>query len=595
MAKLLTGNEAIARGVWESAVSFTSAYPGTPSTEIVENIAKYEDVVAEWAPNEKVALESAIGASIMGARSFSAMKMVGVNVAADPLFSFVYSGVNGGMVFVSADDPSLHSSQNEQDNRYYAPFAKVPMFEPSDSQESLDMVKEAYEVSERFDTPVMVRMTTRVCHSKTLVQEGERREESRREYKKQKRFDLIPVNSRRLRANLEDRLDKLKEYSENTPFNFYEWNNTDIGIISSGIGYQYAKEVFGDRVSYLKLGLTFPLPKNKIIEFSKKVTTIYVIEELEPYLEDAIKQLGISCIGKEKLPKMFELNPDIIRHAFLQEKNEVIDVTDIADSVIARPPVLCAGCPHRGFFVELGKIAKREKSIISGDIGCYGLGGSEPLNAKDTCICMGAGPGIAHGAQKVMEKFGEKTRIISTIGDSTFFHSGMNGLTNIMYNGSNAITCVLDNRITAMTGQQENPTSGKHLQGDVCEEISIEAVARALGAKNIKTVNPNNLKETKSALSWAYSLNEPSVIITRWPCVLKQLSDDELNTYTRNGKVCQVDDDLCDGCGVCLKVGCPSLALNKETDVVEIDPISCVACEVCSQVCPERAIEILEA
>ncbi|PJC86820.1 indolepyruvate ferredoxin oxidoreductase subunit alpha [Vibrio sp. HA2012] len=596
MAKLLTGNEAIARGVWEAGVSFTSAYPGTPSTEIVENIATYKgDIVAEWAPNEKVALESAIGASIVGARSFSAMKMVGLNVAADPLFSFVYSGVNGGMVLVSADDPSLHSSQNEQDNRYYAPFAKLPMLEPADSQESLDMAKEAYEISEQFDTPVMIRMTTRVCHSKTLVDTGTRQEEALREYKKLPKFDLIPANSRKLRINLDKRLEKLAEYSEGSRFNFIQWNSKEIGIITSGVGYQYALEVFGQNASYLKLGMTFPLPKNKIREFAAEVKTLYIIEELEPYLEDQIRQMGIACIGKEKLPNMFELNPDIIRRAFLESEAELIDVTNISDFVVPRPPVLCAGCPHRGFFVELGKIAKRKKAIISGDIGCYGLGGSDPLDAKDTCICMGAAPGIAHGAQKVMEKFGESTRLVSTIGDSTFFHSGMNGLTNILYNNSNAITCILDNRITGMTGQQQNPASGMSLQGDVSSELSIEEVCRSLGAKHIRTVNPNDLKETSKALKWAFDLDEPSVIITRWPCLLKQLSDDEVNTYTRNGKVCEVDEDVCDGCGVCLKIGCPAMALNRDLDIVEINPASCVACEVCAQVCPESAIKTLES
>ncbi len=595
MATLLTGNEAVARGVWEAGVSFSSAYPGTPSTEIIENLANYPEIASEWATNEKVGFEAAIGASVVGARSFSAMKMVGLNVAADPLFSFVYSGVNGGMVFVSADDPSLHSSQNEQDNRYYAPFAKIPMLEPADSQESLDMIKEAYEISEQYDTPVMVRMTTRVCHSKTLVETGERKEEVLLDYKRQDRFDLVPAVSRLLRANLEKRLAKLAVCSEESKFNFTEMNSTKIGIITSGIAYQYAKDVFGEDASYLKLGMTFPFPKNKVKEFAAQVDVVYVVEELEPFIEDQIVQLGIKCIGKEKLPNMYELNTDIVRNAFLPRETNIIDMEEINEVVVPRPPVLCSGCPHRGFFVELGRIAKKEKAILAGDIGCYGLGGSAPLNAKDSTICMGAAPGMAHGAQTVLSKFEDDRRMVAFVGDSTFFHSGMNGLVNTLYNGSNAITCILDNRITGMTGQQDNPTSGKNLAGDITNEVSIEEVCKALGAKNIKTVNPHHLKETRAALKWAFELDEPSVIVTRYPCVLKKYTEEELELYKRPGSTCKVDEDECDGCGVCLKIGCPSLVMNKDLDVVQIDANSCVACEVCSQVCPQSAIETLGA
>ena len=366
MPELLTGNEALARGAYEAGVSYASAYPGTPSTEILETFATYKDVIAEWAPNEKVALECAIGASISGARAFAAMKMVGVNVAADPLFSFSYSGVNGGLVLVTADDPGQHSSQNEQDNRYYAPFAKVPMLEPSDSQEAKDMAVAAFEISETFDVPVLFRMTTRVCHSKSLVTLGTRRTPVRKPYVRNvAKYELVPGNARQLRAKLGAKLKRLAEYSETTPFNFIEWNGTETGIITSGMGYQHAREVFGNEASYLKLGFTWPLPVEKIRQFAARVRTLYVIEELEPYLEDEIRRLGISCIGKDKLPGIFEFDPAIVGAA-LRGKAET---PQEPVPVLPRPPLLCAGCPHRGFFVELGKIARKRHAMIAGDIG----------------------------------------------------------------------------------------------------------------------------------------------------------------------------------------------------------------------------------
>jgi indolepyruvate ferredoxin oxidoreductase alpha subunit len=593
--RLLSANEAVARGAFEAGVSFAAAYPGTPSTEILEAIAEFKgDVIAEWAPNEKVAMESAIGASIAGARALAAMKMVGVNVAADPLFSFAYSGVNGGMVLVSGDDPSLHSSQNEQDNRYYAPFAKVPMLEPSDSQEAKDMVKAAFEISETFDCPVLLRMTTRVCHSKSLVDIGEREEVGRRPYTKNlAKYDLIPARSKELRKVLEQKMQKLADFSETCAFNFEEWNGPKIGIITSGIAYQYAREVFGDSASYLKLGFTHPLPKSKIKDFAARVETLYVVEELEPYLEDQIRQLGVSCIGKERIPKYYELNPDIVAKALLGKENPVIEYD--ASVVVPRPPVLCAGCPHRGFFVELGKMAKRHKLVIAGDIGCYALGGAEPLNAKDLSICMGAAPSIAHGAQKIFDKFGDKTRAIATIGDSTFFHMGLNSLLDTVYNRSNVITCILDNRITGMTGQQEHPGTGFTLQGAPTKELSIEAIVRAVGVDHVRVIDPNKLADVRGALEWAYGLDAPSVIITEWPCALKKLSPDEQRDYKRIAKSCTVDDEQCNGCRLCLNIGCPALSVDTASGKAKINEMACVACEVCGQVCNHDAIVTREA
>jgi indolepyruvate ferredoxin oxidoreductase alpha subunit len=457
------------------------------------------------------------------------MKMVGVNVAADPLLSCAYSGVNGGLVVVSADDPSLHSSQNEQDNRHYAPFARIPMLEPSDSQESHDMMREAFVVSETFDAPVLFRMTTRVCHSRSLATIGERTEVPLRPYVKNAKFDLVPAVAYRLRRELEGKLRKLAEFSEICPFNRVEWHDTAIGIVTSGIAYQYAREVFGEGASYLKLGFTYPLPREKIAAFAAKVDRLYVIEELDPYLENQIRELGIACIGKEKIPRMYELNPEIIAEALLGAGNPTIACET---AVPPRPPVLCAGCPHRGFFVQLGraarrKRAKRQKFLLAGDIGCYALGAAEPLNAEETCICMGAAPSVGHGAQKIFDKFGTNTRVIAMLGDSTFFHTGIGSLMDIAYNKSNTITCILDNRATGMTGQQENPHTGFTLQGAPTTELSIEAVARAVGIDHVRVVNPMNLAEVDDALEEAIRRDAPAVIITRWPCVLKRQTDAE--------------------------------------------------------------------
>ena len=587
MKKLLTGNEAIAQGAWEAGVSYASAYPGTPSTEILENIAEFKaDIIAEWAPNEKVAMETAIGASIIGARSLSAMKMVGVNVAADPLFSFAYSGVNAGMVLVSGDDPGCHSSQNEQDNRHYAKFAKIAMVEPSDSQEAKDMVKAALEISEQFDTPVLLRITTRICHSKSIVEIGPRQTVPKKPYKRDvQKYDLVPATARKRRVAVEERINKLRAFAETTELNRVEWNEKKIGIVTSGIAYQYAKEVFGGAASYLKLGFTYPLPIEKIREFAAEVETLYVIEELEPYLEEQIKAAGIPCVGKEKIPAIGELTPDIVAKALRGDPIPSID-PDLA-LVVGRPPLLCAGCPHRGFFYELSKV---KNLMVTGDIGCYSLGGNEPLNAKDTCICMGASVSMGHGAQKILDRTGDPTRTVAVIGDSTFFHSGMTSLLHVAYNRSNTVTCIMDNRITGMTGHQENPGTGFTLQGMPTKAADIPAIVRALGIDEVRVINPLDLKAVREALIWALALDVPSVIITRWPCVLKKHSPQDHSEFGDYQGKCFVDEAKCIGCKMCIKTGCPALRFDKSAKKVKIDAAQCVGCKVCLQVCPVNAI-----
>ncbi|WIF94287.1 indolepyruvate ferredoxin oxidoreductase subunit alpha [Caminicella sporogenes] len=585
MKKFLTGNEAVARGAYEAGVTFASAYPGTPSTEILENIGPYKgEIYAEWAPNEKVALEVAIGASIAGARALAAMKHVGVNVAADPLFTYAYTGVNGGLILVSADDPGMHSSQNEQDNRNYAKFAKIAMVEPSDSQESKDFVKIALEISEKFNTPVLFRMTTRICHSKGIVELGEREEVAIKKYEKNiPKYVATPANGRVLHVKLEERLKQLEEFSNTTELNRIEWNDKKIGIISSGVAYQYAKEVFGDKASYLKLGFTFPLPMKKIREFANQVETLYVIEELEPFIEEQIKAAGIKCIGKEVIPRVGELNPDIIAKAILGKERETIKFDE--SKLVGRPPTMCAGCPHRGFFYVL---SKKKNIMVTGDIGCYTLGSAEPLNAMDTCICMGASISTGHGAQVVFNKHGIDKRVVAVIGDSTFFHTGVTSLLDIAYNRSNTITVILDNRITGMTGHQENPGTGYTLQGDKAPIINIPELCKAMGIKHVVTVNPLNLDEVNKALDDALELDEPSVIITRWPCVLKKPTPEDIEEFGSEKTVCVVIEDKCKSCRLCTKVGCPAIEF---TDKAKINEHMCVGCEVCLQVCPFDAIE----
>ncbi|MDW5298943.1 MAG: indolepyruvate ferredoxin oxidoreductase subunit alpha [Sedimentibacter sp.] len=586
MKKLLTGNEAIALGAYEAGVHYAAAYPGTPSTEILENIAPYKEIIAEWAPNEKVAVESAVGACFAGARTLTAMKHVGLNVAADPFFSIGYTGVNGGMVLISADDPGLHSSQNEQDNRYFAKMAKVAMVEPSDSQEAKDMVKEALEISEKYDTMVMIRMTTRLCHSKSIVETGERIEVPIKSYKKdlQKNY-IAPAIAKQLHVKVEKKLVELAKFSDETELNYIEWNDKKVGVISAGVAYQYAREVFGDTASYLKIGFTFPLPMEKIKKFAEEVDTLYVVEELEPFMEEQIKAAGINCIGKSKIPNTWELNPDIVGKSLLGTEKQTIDYDKTV--TVGRPPTLCAGCPHRAFYYEL---SKRKNVMITGDIGCYTLGGAAPLNAMDTVICMGASVSMAHGAKKVFEKNNDGKRLVATIGDSTFFHSGMTSLLDVVYNKGNTITCILDNRITAMTGHQENPGTGYTLQGAETKIADIAKIVEALGIEHIRTVNPLDQADMKATLDWAFALNEPSVIITRYPCALKKYSKGDIEEFGKISGVCEVDHEKCIGCKMCISTGCPAIYFDKDIKKASINKAQCVGCELCMQVCPVNAI-----
>lgn len=588
MKKLMTGNEAIARGAYEAGVKFAAAYPGTPSTEILENLSTYDEITAEWAPNEKVALESVIGASFAGARALASMKHVGINVAADPLFTWGYTGVNAGGVLISADEPGMHSSQNEQDNRNYAKSAKIAMFEPADSQEALDMMKEAYEVSEKYDTPVLMRLTTRVCHSKSVVELGDRKELELKEWTKNpQKYVTLPAHSRGLRLKVQERLDALAQYAETTPFNRVELGDGKVGVICSGMCYYYAKEAFDEGTSFLKLGFTNPLPENLIKDFCSKVEKVYILEENDPFIEEAVRALGIQCTGKDLFPKWGEMTSDVVRAAVTGEGNKIIEFDK--DKLIARAPSFCAGCPHRGFFYRLGK---RKDIMISGDIGCYTLAATGPYFAMDTTICMGASISVGHGAQKAFNMGDSGKRVVTVLGDSTFFHTGVNSLINTIYNNSNTINVILDNRITGMTGHQQNPGSGFNAKGDPTNMIDIETLVKAIGIKHIFVVNPNNLKEVDETLDKCLAIkDEPSVIITRWPCVLKKFSDADLAEFDNLFKTKNVvDHDKCIGCKACLGTGCPALSFDKEAKKVSINHEQCVGCDVCAQVCPVSAI-----
>ncbi len=589
MKKLMTGNEAIARGAYEAGVRFASAYPGTPSTEILENLSTYDEIYAEWAPNEKVAMEAAIGASMGGARSMASMKHVGVNVAADPMFTFAYTGVNGGMVFVSADEPGQHSSQNEQDNRNYASFAKIPMLEPADSQECKDFLKLGFEISEQFDTPVMLRPTTRVCHSKTIVDCVDRVDVPIKPYVKNvQKYITVPAIAKKLRIKVEERMHKLAAYSEETPLNRVEYNDKAIGVIASGMCYYYAKEVYGDSVSYLKLGFTWPLPMQKIKSFCESVGKVIVVEENDPIIETAVKTLGFQPIGKDVIPPYDELMPNVLRQVLLDQALPLIDYA--RDKVVPRPPILCAGCPHRGFFYELGK---RKNVAVAGDIGCYTLAFAPPYNAMDCNICMGASFSSGHGMQKVFNMIpGNEQRVVAVLGDSTFFHTGVNSLLEVVYNNSNTVCVVLDNRITGMTGHQENPGTGFNAKGEVASKANVEDVVRACGIQDVYVVNPNHLSEVKDALDKALASDAPSVIITRWPCVLKRMSAEEKQSFDNPFTTkCAVNVDTCVGCKLCIKSGCPAISFNKAIKKSTIDDAQCVGCGVCAQICPKQAIE----
>ena len=592
MKKLMTGDEAIARGAYEAGVSYASAYPGTPSTEILENLSTYKEIYAEWAPNEKVAMESAIGASVAGLRSIVSMKHVGMNVAADPMFTWAYMGVNGGNVIVTADEPGMFSSQNEQDNRNYAKAAKIAMMEPSDSQECIDMVKAAYDLGEEFDTPFIIRMTTRVCHSKSIVELTDRAEQQPKTWEKNPaKYVCLPAIARKLRVNLEKRMEKLAAYSETTPFNRMEIGDTRVGVIASGICYYYAKEVFGEEASYLKLGFTNPLPAGLIKDFCSKVDKVYILEENDPYIEEFVKQQGCACIGKELFPSYGELTPDVIRACITGKENQVMDFDH--SKLIGRAPSFCAGCPHRGLFYRLGK---RKDIMISGDIGCYTLAAAKPYSAMDSTVCMGASISLGHGAQRAFNMEGVNRRVVTVLGDSTFFHTGINSLINTVYNKSNTVNIILDNRITGMTGHQNNPGTGYTAKGEETTLIRIEDLVRAIGMKHVYVINPNNLQEVDDTLDKCLALDEPSVIITRWPCVLKKFSKEDKAEFdslfvTKN----KVDEEKCVGCRLCLKAGCPAMSYDRKSKKVHINKAQCVGCDVCTQVCPKAAIVKEEA
>lgn len=582
MKQLLSGNEAVARGIYEAGVKVCSAYPGTPSTEILENVAKYrEEIYAEWAPNEKVAVEMAYGAAIAGSRSFCAMKMVGLNVAADPMFTAGYMGVTGGFVILTADDPSMHSSQNEQDNRYYARAAKIALVEPSDSQECKDFIRAAYEISEQFDTPVLFRTTTRINHSKSLVEFGERTEHEAPEYHRNiRKYVCVPANARKNHPKVEERLRKLAEYGNTCGLNRMEMKGKKIGVITSGVSYEYAKEVFPEDTSFLKLGLTFPLPMDLIRKFAEQVEEVFVVEELEPFLEDQIRAAGISCCGKERTGRMFEFNTALLRERIFGEKPE----TKVPEAAAAaRPAALCPGCPHRGFFYTL---SKNPNYVVTGDIGCYTLGAAPPLGCMDTAVCMGGGLSVGMGMSKSFEQEGVTAKkVFGVVGDSTFFHSGMTGAAEIIYNKGKMIPCILDNRITGMTGHQENPGSGYNLEGDPARAISIEKVLEAYGFEKIIVVDPQDLTAMQKAVDDALASEVPAAIITRRPCLLMKRSP-------KPETVCRVDPGKCRSCRSCLKAGCPAIAIHEGKAV--IDEVTCAGCTVCAQICPFDAIGTVE-
>jgi len=584
----MTGDEAVARGAYEAGVVFASAYPGTPSTEILENLSKYKEIYSEWAPNEKVATEAAIGAAVAGGRAICSMKHVGLNVAADPLFTIAYAGVNGGLVIVTADEPGQYSSQNEQDNRNYAKAARVPMLEPADSQECLEMTKRAFELSERFDTPVLLRMTTRVCHSKSIVELGERAEKEILPYeRKQNKYVCVPAVSKRLRLELEDRIKAMRAYGEESDLNLVEKGDGKIGVITSGMSYYYAKEVFGEGVSHLKLGMTWPLPMDLIKDFCSFVQEIYIIEENDPYIEEAVRILGFAPHGKDTFPPCGEMTPDVLRCSLSGSSLPTISYP--TDAIISRPPALCAGCPHRGFFYEAGK---RANVMISGDIGCYTLGMAAPYNAMDTTICMGASISMGHGAQKVFDMTDSGRRVISVLGDSTFFHTGINSLINVAYNQSRTVNVILDNRITGMTGHQQNPGTGYNAKGDPAPLLDIEGLVSAIGIKHIKVVDPNDLTAVGQALDELLALDEPSVLITRWPCALKKFSPEDKEEF--NGAYTDkytVDEDACIGCKLCMKAGCPALSFVPDIRKAKVDRMQCLGCGICAQICPKKALK----
>ena len=571
--RLMIGNEAVARGLYEAGVRVVSSYPGTPSTEITEFVAKFPEVDAEWAANEKVAMEVAIGAAISGARSFCAMKHVGLNVAADPLFTVSYTGVNGGLVIGVADDPGMHSSQNEQDSRNYANAAKVTMLEPADSKECKEYAKLAYEISEQFDTPVLLRLTTRIAHSQSIVEEADRAEVPLKEYTKDAmKYVMMPGMAKKRRVVIEGRKEKLVEYAETSGINRMELNDTKIGIITAGAPYQYAKESFPE-ASYLKLGMLWPLPEKLIKEFASKVDKLYVLEELDPYIENHIKAMGIEVHGKDTFSMFGEFSNVSVREAISGKKDEV---TYPDYNPPMRPPVMCPGCPHRGMFYVLSKL----KLVVSGDIGCYTLGAAAPLSAMDTTICMGASVSAAHGICKANPELSKKT--VAVIGDSTFIHSGMTGLASTAYNKGTSTVIILDNSITGMTGHQQNPTTGKTLKGEPTVAVNLEKFAEAVGYNRIKVVDPFNVEECERVIKEEVSVEEPSLIIARRPCVLLKgvKYDFDVN----------IEKDKCKNCKMCMKIGCPAISIVDGKP--EINKTLCTNCGLCKNICKFDAITL---
>lgn len=575
MKRLMLGNEAVARGLYESGCGFVCAYPGTPSTEIAEYAAKFPELRAEWAPNEKVALEAAFGASLAGSRSFCAMKHVGLNVAADPLFTLSYTGVNAGLVLCVADDPGMHSSQNEQDSRNYALAAKLPLLEPSDSAEALEFTKAAFELSEEFDTPVILRMCTRVSHSRSIVEPGRRKEPVRKAYQKDpSKYVMMPGFSRKRHPCAEERLKRLSEYAETSSLNRWErGRNGKYGIVTSGTAYQYVKEACGDEFGVLKLGLGYPFPDRLLKDFADSAETLIVAEELDDFIETHCRKIGLDAHGKDIFPSVGELSQNMAAEKLLGRR---ADVFSPDRELPQRPPMMCAGCPHRGLFHVLSKL----KLTVIGDIGCYTLGATPPLNAIDSVLCMGASVSGLHGFNRAGGGENEG-KTVAVIGDSTFIHSGVTGLIHIAYNASNSTVIILDNSITAMTGHQQNPATGYNLKGEPAPKLDLEGLCRAVGIKRVRAVDPYRLDDCESAVREELNAKEPSVIISRRPCVLLK--------GVGAGTPLTVDADKCRGCKSCLKIGCP--ALSMKDGLASIDASLCTGCGVCTQLCGFDAIK----
>ena len=574
MKELMLGNAAVARGLYEAGCQVVSSYPGTPSTEITEECAKYDEIYCEWAPNEKVAVEVAFGASLAGKRSFAAMKHVGLNVAADPVFTMSYTGVKGGFVIGVADDPAMHSSQNEQDSRHYAKAAKLPMLEPSDSAESLEFAKLAMELSEKYDTPVLLKMCTRVSHSQSVVETGERVVPEVAPYEKNAQKNvMLPANARKRHPLVEQRMADLVDFAEKTEINRIEMGSTKLGIITDSTSYQYAKEVMGDDASILKLGMIWPLPEQKIRDFAAKVERLIVIEELDPFIEEHCKMLGLKVEGKSIFPVLGEFSQNLVA----EKLGRPVDAGKKLDEPIPeRPPVMCPGCPHRGLFHTLAK----NKCTVMGDIGCYTLGAAPPLSSIDCCTCMGGSVSSIHGFNKAMGPEGEK-KTVAVIGDSTFMHSGMTGLANIAYNQSNSTVIILDNSITGMTGHQQNPTTGYNIKGEPAGKVDLEALCHAMGIRRVVVVDPYDLAACNQAVKEELAAEEPSVIISRRPCILLK--------SVKPQPALRVSADKCIGCKSCMKIGCPAISFRDGKAV--IDHTTCMGCGVCQQLCPVSAIE----